>query len=298
MRLVLPSGQTIGTDRLISGFFRTDCTPIVASLEFQCTLDEDLDAALHEGSTVTLGDQYIEFTIIKRRVVSGQFIKDGKPINVGAYIALLAGMEKLIEPSVKAIFLKDSTIGAAFRASGNKLKVAEDVPLLRYFCPLGATPTYEIARKFQEEAATAFCNLKGQIIVKRLSNITDGEAKLTVDRSAVNWIENSTQLNHDMPNFVTLNPDGSTLEGTLKPGVKTGFYPGLDARRLKNLSTALVTRGTLMRAYTPDILAGDVVQVGDKKYSILTAVSRFDTGILGGSSVSATKFWLAEVVSL
>ena len=53
-----------------------------------------------------------------------------------------------------------------------------------------------------------------------------------------------------------------------------------------------------MRTYNPDFMAGDVVKIKDKKYVILTTAHRFDTGVLGGPTVSASKFWLAEVVSL
>ncbi|MOA47664.1 hypothetical protein D3C78_1703190 [compost metagenome] len=112
------------------------------------------------------------------------------------------------------------------------------------------------------------------------------------------WVKNQTQLNHTIPTYQTVNSDGSTIEGELKGGAKTGFYPNLDARRLKNLSTVLVTKGTVLRPYNPDFRSGDVFKVKDKKYVVLTAAHRFDTGILGAASVSASKFWIAEVVSV
>lgn len=299
MRLMLPDGQIIGNDRLISNILRFDSTPVVANLEFQCSLTPELDQALQEGSIVYVGDKYIEFTIIKRAGVSAGFVKDGQQIKVGAYIAVLSGCEKLIQPAAKAILLKNSSIGAAFRASGNKIKVAEDVPIMQYFCAVGATPTYELARKFREEAAVTFLNQEGRIIVKRLSNILEGEPKLTVQEGDVNWVGNPAELIHDVPNYISVNADGSTIEGTLNSGAKTGFYPNMDARRLRNLKTVLVTRGTLMRAYMPNLMAGDVVQVGEsRRLVVLTAVHRSDSGVLGGPTVSATKLWLAEVVTL
>lgn len=299
MRLMLPTGRQIGTDRLIGGAIRYDCTPIVSSLEFQCILDEELDLALQHASVVVLGDGAFQYTIIKRVVHQSSTIKDDKQLIIGAYIAVLKGSEKLIDPASKAIYLSDSSFSAALRASGNKIKVVEDVPLLNYFCAVGATPTYEIARKFREEAVVMYCNAQSYIVVKRLSNIMQSEPKLKLSSSAINWVENRVELNHDMPNYLTINADGSTVEGTLKSGARTEFYPNLDARRLRNLSTALVTRGTVTRSYTPNIIAGDVIQVDDdKKYVVLTAAHRFDTGVLGAASVSVTKLWLAEVVKL
>lgn len=298
MRVMLSDGQFIGTDRFVSGVLRYDCTPIPVCLEFQVILTPEIDALLQEKSIIKIGDDYLELIIIKRVTDTSSFLKDDKILSVGAYIAILNGCENLIEPSKKAIFLESTTIGAALRASGNKIKVIEDVPLTSYFCAVGATPTYEIARKWQEEAAVMFCSAAGKIIIKRLSQITEGEPKLELDESAVKWIKNQSQLNHSIPSYQTVNSDGSTVEGELKGGSRTGFYPNLDARRIKNLSTVLVTRGTVMRNYSPDIRAGDTVKIKDKKYVFLTTAHRFDTGALGGPSVSASKFWIAEVVSL
>lgn len=298
MRIMLPDGKFIGTDRFVSGILRTDCVPIPASIEFQVILTPEMDQQLQEKSIIQVGDHYLEMIIIKRVVNTSGFLKDDQIVMIGAYVAVLNGCEKLIEPSRKAAYLDSTTIGAALRASGNKLKVIEDVPLTHYFCAVGATPSYEIARKLQEEAAVMFCTHTGKIVVKRLSQIMDSKPKLELDESAVKWVKNQTQINHTIPTFQTVNADGSTIEGELSSGAKTGFYPNVDARRLKNLSTALVTRGTALRTYNPDFMSGDVFQIKDKKYVVLTAAHRLDTGVLGAASVSASKFWLAEVVSV
>lgn len=295
---MLSNGQFIGTNSFVSGVLRFDCVPIPVSLEFQVILTPEMDEQLQEKSIIKIGEDYLELIIIKRVVDTSSFLKDDKILSVGAYVAVLHGCEKLIVPSEKAIFLESTTIGAALRASGNKLKVIEDVPLTSYFCAVGATPSYEIARKWREEAAVMFCTAAGKIVVKRLSQILDSEPKIELDESAVKWVKNQTQLNHTIPTYQTVNSDGSTIEGELKGGAKTGFYPNLDARRLKNLSTVLVTKGTVLKPYSPDFRAGDVFKVKDKKYVVLTAAHRFDTGVLGAASVSASKFWIAEVVSV
>jgi len=296
MRVMLSNGNFIGTDKFISGSLRTDCIPVPISLEFQVILDEEIDAQLQDDSIVKIGDDYLELVIVKRVVQNTGILRDDKLLTIGAYIALLNGCEKLIKPTARAVFLENTSIGSSLRASGNKLKILEDVPLEKYFCAVGATPTYEIARKCGEEACVIFGSKSGKIVVKRLSQILNAEPKATFDESSIQWVANQAQLDHSIPTYQTLNADGSTVEGELKSGSRTGFYPNLDARRVKNLSTALVTRGTILRTYNPDFMAGDVVAVGKKKYVILTSAHRFDTGNLGKPSVSATKLWLAEVV--
>lgn len=296
MRVVLNNGQAIGTDRFISGVTRFDCTPIPATLEFQVKLTPEIDEQLQENSIIRVGDNYLELIIIKRVITNTAVIKGDENLVLGAYIAVINGCENLIKPVKKAILLEGSTIGASMRACGNKLKIESDVPLIRYFCALGATPTYEIARKCAEEACVIYCSASGKIIVMRLSQIMNQEPKGYFNKESIQWIQNPHKLTQSIPTYQTINPDGSTVEGSLSSGTTTAFYPNLDARRLKNLSTVLVVRGTTVRPYSPQYMAGDVVMVDDKKYVILTVAHRFDTGAMGSPSISASKFWLAEVV--
>lgn len=298
MRIVLSDGQSISTDRFISGVIRFDCTPIPATLEFQVKLTPEMDAQLQENSVIRVGDNYLELIIVKRVINNTAIIKGSENIVLGAYIAVIHGCEKLITPVQKAILLEGTTIGSAMRACGNKLKVQSDVPLVRYFCALGATPTYEIARKCAEEASVIYCSASGKIIVMRLTQIMNQEPKGYFNKESIQWIQNPHKLSQSIPTYQTINTDGSTVEGSLTNGSTTAFYPNLDARRLKNLSTVLVVRGTVVQPYSPQYLAGDAVMIDDKKYIILTVAHRFDTGAMGSPSVSASKFWLAEVVKV
>lgn len=296
MRIMLSNGQFIGTDKFVTGVLRTDGVPIPASVEFQVILDDEIDALLKEQSVISIGENYLEMVIIKRVVHETNTVKGDKFIVLGAYIAVLKGCENLINPMTRAVFSENSTIGACFRACGCKLKIVEDVPLTKFFCAIGATPTYEIARKCAEEASVIFCTADGKIVVKRLSQILQGEPVAFYEKSSVQWVNNPVKLNHAIKTYQTVAADGSTIEGELNAGSRTAFYPNLDARRLKNLSTALVTRGTMVRQYEPERKAGDIIDVGGNKYVILTAAHRFDTGVLGAATVTASKFWIAEVV--
>lgn len=298
MRIFLSDGSVISTDRFVSGILRTDCVPVPASLEFQVILHEAQDSLLQEGCIVRIGNNYLELKIIKRVTFKSGIVKDGKLVELAALVAVLHGCENLIKPASRAVFLENSSIGGALRANGNKLKVLEDVPLVQYFCAVGATPTYEIARKCGEEACVIFCSPEGKIVVKRLSQILNQPVQTVFPEESIQWVDNPTQLSHSMPVYQTINPDGSTVEGNLSAGAQVSFYPNLDARRAKNLSTALVVRGTAVRSYSPELMAGQVVQVGEKKLVILTTANCFDTGVLGAATASATKMWLAEVVSV
>jgi hypothetical protein len=42
--------------------------PVPATLEFQVLLDDEMDKLLQENSTISIGDHYLELTIVKRAV--------------------------------------------------------------------------------------------------------------------------------------------------------------------------------------------------------------------------------------
>lgn len=299
MQIVLANGRVLASDVIVSVILRTDCVPVPVSVEMQLILDEEIDGQLQENALFTIAEKLYEMRIVKRTVHESGIIRDDKQVILGAYIGILNGAERLIEPTSKAIFLKDTSIGQALRASGNKIKIGEDVPLLKYLCALGETPTFQIARGLGEEAAVMFCSREAKIDIMRLSKVMDRKPRFDIPKTAVQWITNSAVLNHELKTYQTVNADGSTVEGEFKSGKTTAFAPNKDPRRLKNLSTALVTRGTHTRSLYIDMNAGDIVSIGeDQTMLILTAVHRYDSGVLGDPSVSVTKLYLAEVVTV
>lgn len=299
MHIVLKDGAVLPYNMLVSAVLRSDSVPIPLSMEFQVLLNTEIEPQLKEGELVLIGENYIEMKIIKANIQRTGIVRDGKRVVIGAFIAILNGCEQLIRPLDKAIAIENTSIGAALKASGTKLSIAEDVPLMRYFCPFGQTPTYEIARKCAEEAAVINSDNNGKIIVRRLSTLMQNvEPKIKLDATAVSWKNNSTGLLHEVPNYITINKDGTTVEGEISAGKIASYYPNLDSRRLKNLSTALVCKGTIQRGLSTDLMAGDVIEVDSTLYYILTAAHRVDTGALGGAKVTATKLWIAQVEKL
>lgn len=298
MRIVLSNSNTIGFDQLVTAILRTDCAPVPVTLEFQVRMDDELLEQLKEKSVIHVTDDDIPLKIIYAIIDDTSIIKDDKQVKIGSFIAILDGCENMINPSTKPIYLQNTSIGAALKACGVKTPVSEDVPLLKFFVPLGEIPTFMIARALVEEAAIMFIDENGKIAIRRLSNATIANAKLKIDASSVKWISSETKVRAEVPTYLTVNKDGSTVEGEIKRGTTAKYVPLLDPRRLKNISTALVTKGITQRAFSPDIASGDVLEIADAKYVVLTGAHRFDTGATGGPTVSASKFWIAQVESL
>ncbi|KNX84011.1 hypothetical protein RR25_19875, partial [Acinetobacter baumannii] len=70
---------------------------------------------------------------------------------------------------------------------------------------------------------------------------------------------------------------------------------GLDARQVKNLEKVLIMRGTIIRPLNLNWNAGDIFEIDSKKYVVLTAAHHIDTGAIGGSMGTSSKFWIANL---
>ena len=69
----------------------------------------------------------------------------------------------------------------------------------------------------------------------------------------------------------------------------------MDSRRLKNLRTVLIRKGSVMRQLSPNIVAGDVVNVDQVPFIILTAAHLFQPSTQGSIGGMTSRFWLAQV---
>lgn len=54
-------------------------------------------------------------------------------------------------------------------------------------------------------------------------------------------------------------------------------------------------RGTIIRPLNLNWNAGDIFEIDSKKYVVLTAAHHIDTGAIGGSMGTSSKFWIANL---
>lgn len=295
MRIAIEkTGTVIPMNKLGISTFRTDLTPIPANLEITVKLDDELEKQLVNKAVLLVGDDEIRMTIVKVMGMNTQIVLDDKRVKIVSVIAVLSGCEALIDPLNKAVILNGTNFAEAYRASGSKLKFNKDIPLLRFVSAYGSVPTVEIANCLLEESAMVY--LDGlKLSVKRLAAFFDQEPVMTLDNGSVAWINNPTIEKHKIPTFVSVGEDGAMVQGNKKEKTPTKYYPDADARRLKNLNTILVTRGSATRTMDMSVTAGDVFLIDDVKYLVLTAAHLFKSGALGGGTVSASRFWLATL---
>lgn len=294
MRILIEStGHVLAHNELLDSLWRYDLVPVPLTLEFKIQVNDNTKS-LKEGELILITDDDVPMRIIKEFKTDSDLVQDGKFLSYRSFIAVLDGCERLIEPSKKAILLDSPNFSEAYRACGVKFPFESDISLHEFHAFYGKVPSFEIARRLCEEAAVIqFKNKKLNAI--RLNELKKKPAIIEINGRQVEWEQNPQIEKSLIKSYITVNPDGTTIEESLKDNQAAGFYPGMDSRRLKNLRTVLVRRGSVMRQLSPNIIAGDVVNVDQVPYIVLTAAHRYMSGTGGDSGIMATRIWIAEV---
>lgn len=288
------TGQVIGMDHLASATLWTDLIPIPVLFEMSVKLNDELEKELIEGAVLLVGESNISVTVVQTKRLNTQMVIDDKRFKALSLIAVLTGCENMMDPLKNAVALDDTSFSGAYRACGCKLKFNKDIPLLRFVSAYGSLCTEEIATSLQEESAVIFYE-KGKLNAQRLDQFFQQDPVLTLDNSAVAWMNSGKIEQQKVASFVSVGEDGTVISGNQKPENKTRYYPDADARRLKNLNKILVTRGTATRTMDMTISAGDIFLIDNIKYVVLTTAHHFKSGALGGGMANASRYWLATL---
>ncbi|MDO5769023.1 MAG: hypothetical protein Q4P13_05920 [Psychrobacter sp.] len=292
MKLYLEDGEAIGGSNLISAYYRTDLVPVPVSLEVMVKADDQLLKKLAVGKTIVT-NQDVTLEIVLSQVINTQGIKDGKRVAGIFVIAVLAGCAPLLGVASKATSLTDTSFNEVYRSLGAKVRLKDDIKLNRFVCLKGHLPTERIAAALQKEAAVMMF-ADNQLSVMRLNELFVGDA-IQYDRSALQHVSHPNAVSHTNVNYLSIDDDGTQIIGNVASDRAINYYPRVDARELQNLRRILITKATITRQYDENLNAGKLISVDDQKYVSLTGVHRYDSGALGGPSVTATRAWLAQV---
>lgn len=288
------TGEILDNSTLVKAILRYDLVPIPCSLELTVRLNQQTQA-LSIGDSILLLDEEIPFVIIAEQTQSSDLVQGNNILGVKSYIAILDGMQNLIQPTSKAILLEKTSFQQAYRACGLKgILFNKDVPLLEFDCFFGQTPSYEVAKRCCEEASVILFDGK-KLNAVRLNDLSKQKPVYEMAQVAVEW-ENHEALQHNkIHSYVSVAEDGSTLVENMQAHQKANYYPNMDSRRLRNLRTVLVRKGHFQRALNLTLKAGDTIKVGEEVYVLLTVAHVYATGSLDGQHGAYTKAWLSQV---
>lgn len=297
MILFLSNGRQIRGDLIDQAVLRSDLSPIPVTLEAELRAgDEDFEARLQQGQilkTIT-GD---EFYIIKSERTAARVAQGDKELAGYRVTALLNCCLSVAYVRSRAIIKENATLSAIYRAAGASIpSIQSDFPVPRFYCPIGQTPTFHIARVLQEEGGVVrWKNSRLQFI--RLQSILDGKVVRTLPESACLDVETGFLERHEVPWFFSLDAAGGFIFGNRDKPRTVQFSPFKNVQRLRNLTRCLIHRKTAKIIYDSNICAGDVIAFsGGTKYAVITAAHVFKSGTTeGGQTEAFSRLWLGEV---
>lgn len=297
MILFLSNGRQIRGDLIDQAILRSDLSPIPVTLEADIRAgDDDFEARLQEGQLLKTvsGD---EFYIIKSERTSSRASLGDKELAGFRITALLNCCLSVAYVRSRAIIKENATLSAIYRAAGASIpSIQSDFPVPRFYCPIGQTPTFHIARVLQEEGGVVrWKNSKLQFI--RLQGILDGKVVRTLPETATLDVNTGFLERHEVPWFFSLDETGGFVFGNRDKPRAVQFSPFKNVQRLRNMTRCLIHRKTAKILYDINICAGDVIAfTGGTKYAVITAAHVFKSGTSdGGAAETFTRLWLGEV---
>lgn len=297
MVLLMQNGKQIRGDLVISAVLRSDLAPIPCTLEAEINPgDEGIERQLVEGKTLSTayGDS---FTIVKSEKIIGRTTQGERLMTGLRLTALLTACLPVAYVRERAIIKENAGLSAIYRSAGATIKgVDGDFPVNRFYCPIGETPTYHIAKILQEEGGVVRWK-KGRLKFFTLQDMMQQKPSRTFQSTGIDRVETGFLERHSVPWFFSVDDTGAFTFGNRAKARKALYAPFKNVQRLRNMTRCLVRKMTVKLAFDVRICAGDVVQSeSGEKFAVMTAAHVFESGTDTGETQNAyTRLWLGQV---
>lgn len=307
MIIQLETGEELRGDLIQRAIVRHDLVPIPVTLELDLKdSDKELTQKLECGKTLTADN--IKFNVVKQILLNSRLTQGDKAINSLKIIAFIDSVHKVgfVREMSKSIIKENTTISQIYRAAGATVAIAEgDLPVPKFCCFVGETPTFHIANILQEECGVIRYKVSTQKIeFKRLTDLVNKEkADATIPENNARDVDSGFLERHVVPSFYTIKDDGSFEKNVDNDKSHVmRFAPMKNTLKLKNMRTVLVLKKIANVGHLPSISAGDLVDVNEKeKYIVITAAHVYGSDNTekneGAAANTRTKLWLGKIVT-
>lgn len=296
MILTLSDGKQLRGDLLVSARLRYDMAPIPVTLESDIRLDASIKPLLSQGSMLSTqaGDQ---LRIIKSTEVVSKSVQGDKEMKVIRVTALLDACYPAALVRSRAIIKEGAALSEIYRAAGCSLRsIDADLPVTRFYCPVGETPTFQIARILQEEGGGVRWK-NGRLQFMRLIDIFRQKPSFDLPVGESDHVDSGFLERHEVPWFFSLNDAGGFVMGNRDKPRVVRFAPHKDVSRLYNMTRSIIHRKSQKTDFDIRITAGDLANVaGEGKMTVVTAAHVFESGTDDGGAQNAyTRLWLGSL---
>lgn len=296
MIIRLESGDQIRGDLIKSVVLRSDMSPIPLTLEADIRADEPMRKELSIGKVLEAGRDAEKVVIIKSQRVVGRNAQGEHDTGAIRITAILESCSAAAFARQRAIVKENATLLEVYRAAGAQIKsVSNDFQIPRFSCFAGDAPTFHISRALQEEGGVLRWKSKGMQFY-RLPDLFKQKPVINIPDNAIEDVDSGFLERHLVPSFFSLNEQGQAVFGNRDKTRKVEFSPFKNELRLRNMTRCLVLSKIAKLGFTPQILAGDLVNVASEDpLSVITAAHVFEVNADGEGSNQYTRLWLGRL---
>lgn len=294
MILYLSNGEQIRGDLIKSAVLRSDLSPVPVTLEAEIRSgDEIMDKLLAEGKSLTdaFGN---ELQIVKSVRISSDRVQGSREQTGYRVTALLAACAQVAYVRSRAIIKENATLAGIYKAAGATVSgVESDFSVARFYCPVGETPSFHIARVLQEEGGVVrWKSTRLQFL--GLKDLFRQKSVKTIPQNASENVQTGFLERHQVPWFFSLNDSGGFVFGNRSKARTVRYSPFKNAQKLQNMTRCLVLAKIARFDFDLRLRAGDIIEEEDAgKYAVITAAHVFRCGQdQGGTPEAYTKLWL------
>jgi len=295
--LFLENGQQIRGDLIKSAVLRSDLAPVPMTLEAEIRSgDGSIDKLLEEGRSLSTnsGDA---LHIVKSVRVAGRSVQGEREMAGFRVTALLGACMGAAYVRSRAIIKESAALSIIYLAAGATIKAVDaDFPVPRFYCHVGETPSFHIARVLQEEGGVVRWK-SGRLQFVRLPDLFKQKPAMTLPDNASDNVDGGFLERHEVPWFFSLDAAGAAVFGNREKPRAARYSPFKDVQRLRNMTRCLVHRKTMRIGYDGRVGAGDLIAfAGGEKLAVITAAHVFASGTDdGGASDTYTRLWLGAL---
>lgn len=300
MILYLNSGEQIRGDLIKSAVIRSDMSPVPVTLEAEIRADEDMVKKLAEGEVITAGGSSASsgdaMRIIKSTLVENRIVQGAREMDAIQITAMLDACHSIAFVRRRAVIKENSALSAIYRASGATIKsVDADFPVPRFYCPVGDTPSFHIARALQEEGGIVRWK-DARLKFFRLPDLFKQDPIIELPENASDYIDSGFLERHEIPWFFSLDNSGGFVFGNQNKPRSVRYSPFKNTQRLRNMSRCLVQRKISKMNLSPGVAAGDLINfTGRDPLVVITSAHVFQSGTDGSGSNQYTRLWLGSL---
>lgn len=297
MILFTENGKQIRGDLIKQATLRSDLAPIPMTLEADIRDgDGTLGPMLAVDKIIKLPTDD-EMRIVKSVKVVDRGVQGSRLMETYRITALLSPCCAASFVRGKAIIKETAALSAIYQATGASVKsIDADFPVPRFYCPVGDTPTFHIARVLQEEGGCVRWR-KRKLQFMRLPDIFKQKPAMKLPNNATDDADSGFLERHEVPWFFSLKDSGDHVFGNRDKQRSVRYAPFQDQQRLRNMTRCLVQRKIIRVAFDIRLCAGDLIEIlGGPKLAVITAAHAYITGTDdGGDAETYTRLWLGSL---